>query len=232
MLLFRFLGIGSRTFGTLALAFFFVAPAQGKDTKTKTKTKAGKEKPVESAENIFTNSQVFHIQIEIPEEGMAALRNYRWGGWGGAQQERAAVKCTVREGDQVYTDVAVHWKGAAGSFRPVDADPALTLNFDKHVKGRLPRPAAPLNNSVQDRSFQRTNLPGNVRGWRRPVPRATMLRSVERSRLGAYVLIEVQQAISRAPFQKPEWELVRWWLFEGRDGSTGKIVREESGRPV
>src|SRR5207249_5753789 len=46
------------------------------------------------------------------------------------------VLATVREGDRVYTNVAVHLKGHLGSFRPVDSKPAFTLNFDKNAKGQ------------------------------------------------------------------------------------------------
>jgi cell division protein YceG involved in septum cleavage len=43
---------------------------------------------------------------------------------------------TVREGETVYTNVALHLKGAAGSFRSIDQNPCLTLKFDKFVDGQ------------------------------------------------------------------------------------------------
>src|SRR4030095_10780611 len=93
-----------------------------------------------------------------------------------------------------YTDVAIHLKGAAGSFRPIDADPSLTLNFDKHVKGQtfhgLQRMS--LNNSVQDRSFLNEQICREMFAAADvPVPRAThALVKLNGRDLGLYVLTE------------------------------------------
>src|SRR5262245_53043068 len=73
----------------------------------------------------FTNGTVLHIRVEVPRQGIDALRQT---GWGGGQ--RPIVRATVKEGEKTYTNVAVHLKGAAGSFRPIDQNPCLTLNFD------------------------------------------------------------------------------------------------------
>src|SRR5206468_6623929 len=73
---------------------------------------------------IFADGYVARLQIEIPRAGLATLRRYHWG-----NGERVAVPCTVREGATLYTNVAVHLKGAAGSFQSVDDRPCLTLNF-------------------------------------------------------------------------------------------------------
>ena len=91
------------------------------------------------------------IQIEIPQEGIDTLRQYNWRGQRrGDIQERETVKGTSA-GGRVYRDVAIHLKGAAGSFRPIDDRPALTLNFDKFVKGQTFHGLQNfLNNSVQD----------------------------------------------------------------------------------
>jgi len=65
------------------------------------------------------------------------------------------VKCTVAIGDKTYKDVAIHLKGAAGSFRNWDDKPALTLNFDKFVKDQTYSglDKLHLNNSVQDGGY-------------------------------------------------------------------------------
>jgi spore coat protein H len=147
-------------------------------------------------DDIFTDSQILRIQIEIPEEGMAILRQYRWEGFPGGQAEgkRPSVKATVREGGQVYKDVAVHMKGRAGSFRPIDSEPSLTLNFDKHVKGQtfhgLERIS--LNNSVQDRSLLNEQISRELfASVGVPVPRATQARVILNGRdLGVQVLVE------------------------------------------
>src|SRR6188474_963107 len=63
-------------------------------------------------EHIFTNSSVLRIRIEIPRAGIAALRS-SLGGFG-QRGGRRTVRAIVREGDRVYTNVALHLKGAAG----------------------------------------------------------------------------------------------------------------------
>jgi hypothetical protein len=82
---------------------------------------------------------------------MATLRSTAWGNG----MERPFVKAQVWEGDTVYTNVAIHLKGAMGSFRPIDDNPGLTLNFAKFAPGQTFHGLhkISLNNSVQDRSF-------------------------------------------------------------------------------
>ena len=102
-------------------------------------------------DDIFAGTNVLHIKIQISQAGMNQLRQANWGN----NSERPVVLATVSEGGVVYTNVTLHLKGAAGSFRPVDDDPCFTLNFDKaapeqsfHGLHKLS-----LNNSVQDHSF-------------------------------------------------------------------------------
>lgn len=165
--------------------------------------KAGKAGS-ENEENIFTNANVLHIQVEIPEAGLRVLRETEGMRWGGGQQaERPETKCIVREGGKEYKDVAIHLKGAAGSFRPVDDNPALTLNFDKHVKGQRFRglERISLNNSVQDRSFISEQLCREMFAQAGvPVPRATQVHlELNGRKLGIYVLVEAfnKQFLSR-----------------------------------
>jgi hypothetical protein len=95
------------------------------------------------------------LEIEISPYDARTLRGYHWDGWRGRSQERPEVAATVSAGGVVYENVALHLKGAAGSFRPFDDKPALTLNFSKfnrrqrfHGYSKLS-----LNNSVQDPSY-------------------------------------------------------------------------------
>ena len=106
----------------------------------------------DAADVFFKSGKVLSVRIEIPKEGMAVLRR---SGWGGGENQRPNVKATVRETDRVYTNVAIHVKGAAGSFRPIDQNPCLTLNFDKFAKGQRFHglQKISLNNSVQDPTF-------------------------------------------------------------------------------
>lgn len=68
---------------------------------------------------------------------------------------RKFVKITFKANDTVIKDVGMHLKGAAGSFRGFDDKPAMTLNFDKFVRGQVyyGLDKMYLNNSVQDGSF-------------------------------------------------------------------------------
>ncbi len=112
-----------------------------------------------SEDELFTRTNVPSIAIEIPEAGMQVLRRYHWrrDSEDDPPPPREDVRVTVREGTTVYTNVALHLKGSAGSFRPIDSDepPALTLNFDKFAKGQRFHGLQKihLNNSVQDPSY-------------------------------------------------------------------------------
>src|SRR5262249_19507883 len=110
--------------------------------------------PAEVTGDLFTNTAVPHLRIEVSPEGMAMLRRYHWE-WARNTESRTNVLATVREGTTTYTNVALHLKGAAGSFRPVDDNPALTLNFDKFAPGQRFHGLTKihLNNSVQDPSY-------------------------------------------------------------------------------
>jgi spore coat protein H len=115
--------------------------------------------PLPSDDDLFTSTNVPSIAIEIPEAGMQVLRQYYWrrDSQDDPPPPREDVRVTVREGTTVYTNVALHLKGSAGSFRPIDSDepPALTLNFDKFAKGQRFHGLQKihLNNSVQDPSY-------------------------------------------------------------------------------
>jgi spore coat protein H len=111
--------------------------------------------PVEAPDPTVFSGDLFksvpRIQVFISAAGINALRV---SGWGNGQQ-RPVVKATVREGGLVYTNVAVHLKGSMGSFRPIDDNPGLTLNFSKFALGQTFHGLhkCSLNNSVQDHSF-------------------------------------------------------------------------------
>ena len=117
--------------------------------ETGSKSKGPKPPPVD---DIFAGTNVVKIKILIPNSGINQLRNNA--GWGNGQ-ERPKVKAIVREGGVVYTNVEVHLKGSAGSFRPVDDNPGLTLNFEKAAPGQTFHGyhKLSLNNSVQDPSY-------------------------------------------------------------------------------
>jgi spore coat protein H len=85
------------------------------------------------------------FEISIDSEGIASLRF----------EPRNYVKAQIREGSNVYTNVAIKLKGARGSFRPLGSKSAFTLNFDKFAPDQefhgLDK--IHLNNSVQDPTY-------------------------------------------------------------------------------
>ena len=119
-------------------------------------TRLGDRNAAQASDELFSQrTAIPRLKIEIPPEGMAVLRQYFW-----RRDEDSAsrtdVRATVREGDVVYTNVAVHLKGSAGSFLPIDSEkPALTLNFDKFAEGQRFHGLQKLhlNNSLQDSSY-------------------------------------------------------------------------------
>jgi hypothetical protein len=94
----------------------------------------------------FREGIIPKLRIEISPPELAKLNN----------DPRSFVRCTVRGGDEfIYTEVGVHLKGAAGSFRPINDRPALTLNFDKYREKQKFHglDKLHLNNSVQDGGY-------------------------------------------------------------------------------
>ena len=140
---------------------------------------------VEPGADIFlTNAAVLRFKIEIAEADLESLR----------REPRKFVSATVREGEGVHTNVAVHLKGAAGSFRSIDDKAALTLSFGKFVPNQRFHGLQKihLNNSVQDPSFSTEYICGAMfQAAGVPAPRVTHARVwVDGRDLGFYVLIE------------------------------------------
>ncbi len=95
--------------------------------------------------DLFADCEIPVVRIEIPADGMNALR----------RNPRRYVRATLREGTTVYADVAIRLKGGPGSFRQVDDRPSFTLNFDKFKEGQKFHGLKKihLNSSVQDGSY-------------------------------------------------------------------------------
>jgi len=133
---------------------FMPGPVQAADPTAA--AKRGDRDAAQASDDLFSQrTAIPRLKIEIPPEGMAILRQYHWRR-DQDNEPRTDVRATVREGDAVYTNVAVHLKGSAGSFRPIDSEkPALTLNFDKFAEGQRFHGLQKLhlNNSLQDSSY-------------------------------------------------------------------------------
>lgn len=77
--------------------------------------------PAKESDAFFASGKVVHLSIEIANKEMDSLR----------REPRKYVKATLKAGDQLFKDVGIHVKGAAGSFRGIDDKPGLTINMDK-----------------------------------------------------------------------------------------------------
>lgn len=172
------------------VTLLFIVAAFGAVATTSAQTGPTKSS---AGDDLFTNSAIRRLSIEIAPDGIAELRNYRWRR-DSSDENRKDVPATVREGDTIWTNVAIHLKGAAGSFRPVDARPALTLNFDKFADHQRFHglQKISLNNSVQDPTYFNEKLSREIfikAGV--PVPRSDYAMVELNGRaLGLYVLVE------------------------------------------
>lgn len=146
-----------------------------------------------AGDDLFADGVVTQLRIEVAATELEVLRRYAFNREA-PQEDRQSVRCTVREGALVWTNVAVHLKGSAGSFRPVDDKPSMTLNFARHESHQRFHGLAKisLNNSVQDptRVSEKLNRELYTRGGI-PVPRAGYATAeLNGRRLGLYVMLE------------------------------------------
>jgi spore coat protein H len=138
--------------------------------------------PVRSPDHF--GEQVHDLRIELAPEAVAALKH----------DPRTYVHARVRSGDKEWPDVAIHLKGATGSFRPLGDKPGLTLDFDRFGQGQkfLGLTKVHLNNSVEDGSYL-CELIGSELFRAAGIPAPDIGHAVVRlngRRLGLYVLKE------------------------------------------
>lgn len=164
----------------------------GADATKKSKKEGGGSKNAAEDQSYtnFFNGPIQRFEITIPKDGIAKLREDP--GWG---QKRPQVPVTITVGTNLYENVLLHLKGAAGSFRSIgDARPAFTINFSKLNDGQKFHGMRKLhlNNSVQDPSQLSELYCGEL--YRRagvPATRAThAFVSLNGRDLGLYVLKE------------------------------------------
>ncbi|MEO8426321.1 MAG: CotH kinase family protein [Verrucomicrobiota bacterium] len=179
-------------------------------------------------------TDLWRIHIEVAAGDVEILRGYHWNGWRGNLVERPEVVATVREGGMVYTNVALHLKGAAGSFRPFDDKPAFTLNFSRkateqrfHGYSKIS-----LNNSVQDQSYLSEAISRELfQAAGVPVPHSDHATVLLNGRdLGLYVLTEG----FGKPFLKRYFKDVSGNLYDGGfvQDITGNLVPNSGDKPA
>lgn len=163
---------------------------------------AAQARSLNLAAQAFFSGPIQRFEIAVDAAGMRSLR----------EQPRVYVPATVKVGTNVYEKVAVHVKGAAGSGRSVDDNPALTLNFKKLVPGRRLSglDKLHLNNSVQDPSLLNESV-ASFLYLRAGVPTARSTHAVVSLNgrdLGVYVLKEgYNHSFVRRNFPDPDGNL-------------------------
>jgi hypothetical protein len=176
-----------------------------------------------AAAALLEQGGVPRLEIRLTEEAAESLR----------RDPRAWTTCTlVEDGERSHEDVAVRIKGGYGSTRDLDDRPALTLNMDKHVRGRRFHGLDKfhLNNAVQDDSLLRELLGSTiVRAAGIPVPRVSHARVWINGRdVGLYVLKEsFDEDFLRRSFVRPDGNLYDGGLLQDID--TG-LERDEGDR--
>lgn len=130
---------------------------QSQATESSSTTEESRSKTAEAlsaSEQFFSQGTIPELRIKIADAEMEILkaspRTFVIG------DERPYVQASIYEnGAQVYEKVALKLKGSAGSYRPIDDRPALTINVAKHEKEQSFHGLSKfhLNNSVQDDTY-------------------------------------------------------------------------------
>ncbi|MBI1840182.1 MAG: CotH kinase family protein [Verrucomicrobia bacterium] len=182
----------------------------------------------DEADPFFQGGLIPTMQIRIDAAGMDHLR----------KSGREYVKATVIEGARTYLEVGVHLKGAAGSYRPVDDQPALTLNFDKFKPGQTFHGLEKLhlNNSVQDSSYITELLCGEL-FLASGVPAARTTHAIVElngRKLGLYVLKEgFGKQFLRRHFSNPKGNLYDGGFLRDINETMQRISGDEGdGQPA
>jgi spore coat protein CotH len=187
---------------------------------------ARKGKPLPGAE-IFNQPTLLAFRIELSPEALNALR----------REPRRYAAATVTVDGRVFTNVAIHLKGAAGSFRGVDDRPALTVCFNKFVAGRklFGLRKIHLNNSVQDDSFMNEYVASDLfRAADVPTPRVAFSTvEFDTRKLGLYVLKEgFSEDFLKCHFKRTDGNLYDGGFLQDVDQplelDEGKGVRDRS----
>jgi len=137
----------------------------------------------EPGAGLFDDGPPRRFEVQLSEAAMASLR----------AQPRVDVSGTVRVGGVTYANVAIHLKGVA-TFRPVDDQPSLTLNFSKLAPAQRFEGLRKihLNNGKEDPTFLCEAIAAEMFAKARlPVARVALARTILNGRdLGPYVVIE------------------------------------------
>jgi len=176
------------------------------------------EKKSDAADALFRDTNILTLTIEVPESGLASLR----------QGNHNYVRATLRDGDVALRDVGIRLKGH-GTFQPIDKKPAFALKCNEFVSGQeyhgLNKFA--LNNLALDASYVRELMAAQLyRDAGIPAARGTHVRVRLNGRdLGFYVLVE---AMNKS-FLKRELGNGGGNLYEGETKDIDQKLDQENG---
>ena len=174
-----------------------------------------------AGEDLFAGGIVPSLDFQIGPEAMKTLRDYHQV-WRQPRPERIDVQPTVREGERVYTNVALHLKGSF-TYQDIDQKPSLTLNFSKFAPGQRFHglEKISLNNSVQDPSYLSEALARELfMDLGVPSPRAGhALVRINGEEKGLYVLLEGWNK----QFLQRHFKSTKGNLYDG--GAGGDVTR-------
>jgi spore coat protein H len=192
------------------------APGPGSAAELSSPSPGNKKK--DASQDFFSDPKVRIFQIEIPEEGLAALR----------RAPRTYVHGTVREGSHVLTNVALHLKGM-GSFRTVDEKASFAVKFDEFVPDQKYAGLTKLmfNNAVQDPTYAAEWLAtGLFRDAGLPAARVTHAHlQLNGQDLGLYVVIEGMNK----RFLKRHFRNAQGNLYEGYLQDIDTVLDQDGG---
>lgn len=112
------------------------------------------KKQAAETDAFFAEGKIPTLAITIAPKDVESLK----------REPRKYVKATIKDGDTTYTDVAIHLRGSAGSFRGFDDKPGLTVNMDKFTDDLAYKGMDKfhLANSAQDGSFLSELICGEI----------------------------------------------------------------------
>lgn len=169
-------------------------------------------------DKFFTESTLRTFDFEVPETSIAQLR----------RAPRSYISGTVRQGERVFTNVAIRLKGM-GSFRSIDEKPSLAVKFDQFATNQHYRGLSKLmfNNSVQDLTYLDETLATQLfRDAGVPAARCTHARVRLNGRdLGLYVVIEAMGK----QFLKEQFGNASGNLYEAYLGDVNIRMEQDSG---
>jgi len=160
------------------------APSPEKTRSTEAAPGIPKMSGKDPSDRLFSPGIMPRIAITIDAAGWRSLEG----------NPRDYVEATVEADGETFERVGIHLKGAAGSFRHISSNPALTLKFNEFVPGQKFHGLRKLhlNNSVQDETYLNEIIASELfLAAGVPTTRATHARVTLNGRdLGLYVLKE------------------------------------------